>query len=289
MQPLHGSLEKVLVINWCKTGMIGNNVFFPLFDERQRGRFLYFLQQAIYESRQLSKSVVTLICCSGRVNEFIGKWNRNMCYRQGDIDCAHQSLTTMYLSTRKQNMESPWSNTWVFPEVGTSTLSRSHDAPWKRNQMHGTTHRFQEGDAADGTSFVPFVPCRSTLQFPSSKTKHSTMNAGTENCTNMTKQEEDLTTRLFPSSLRPVSFKKETIRGQTPMMVATTSTKFGILKSLVRMAFFKAGRKDIQSRVSAPFSRLTMYSVIGSPSKLPNTMEDVRCRHRLKSRRSKTG
>ena len=88
----------------------------------------------------------------------------------------------------------------VFPEP-------RRPPPWKRNKMHGTTYRFQEGDAADGTSFVPFGPCRSTRQFPSSKTKHSTMNAGTENCTNMTKQEEDLTTRLFPSSLRPVSFK----------------------------------------------------------------------------------
>ena len=38
-----------------------------------------------------------------------------------------------------------------------------------------TTYKFQEGDAADGTSFVPFGPCRSTRQFPSSETKHSTV------------------------------------------------------------------------------------------------------------------
>ena len=52
--------------------------------------------------------------------------------------------------------------------------------PWKRNQMHGTTHRFQEGDAADGTSCVPSGPCRSTRQFPSSKTKHGRIKSGTE-------------------------------------------------------------------------------------------------------------
>ena len=77
--------------------------------------------------------------------------------------------------------------------------------------------------------------------------------------------------------------------GQTPMMLAKMSTRCGILKSLVRMAFFRAGREDIQSRVSAPFNRFTMNSVIATTSKLPNTLEDVRCKHRLKSRRSKTG
>ena len=98
----------------------------------------------------------------------------------------------------------------MFPEGGPARFpgaTTPPPPPWKRNHMLGTTHRFQEGDAADGTSFVPIGPCRSTRQFPSSKTKHSTMIAGTENCTNMTKQEEDLTTRLFPSSLRPVFFK----------------------------------------------------------------------------------
>ena len=47
------------------------------------------------------------------------------------------------------------------------------------------------------------VPVNSLLL----KQKHNTMNAGTGNCTNTTKKEEDLTTRLSPSSLRPVSFK----------------------------------------------------------------------------------
>ena len=51
------------------------------------------------------------------------------------------------------------------------------------------------------------------------------------------------------------------------MMLATTSKRWGILKSLVRMAFFRAGREDIQSRVSAPFSRLTMNSVQSSQAR----------------------
>ena len=67
-----------------QTGTIGNNVLFPLFDKRQRRRLLYFLQQTVHESRQLSKGVVALICWSRRMNEIIGNWNRNMCYREGD-------------------------------------------------------------------------------------------------------------------------------------------------------------------------------------------------------------
>ena len=44
---------------------------------------------------------------------------------------------------------------------------------------YGTTYRFQEEDGADGTSFAPFGPCKSTRQFPSSETQHSTINTGT--------------------------------------------------------------------------------------------------------------
>ena len=73
------------------------------------------------------------------------------------------------------------------------------------------------------------------------------------------------------------------------MMLATTSTRWAKLKSLVKMAFFRAGREDIQLRGSAPFSRLTMNLFIASPSKLPNTLEAVRCKHRRKRRRSKLG
>ena len=46
--------------------------------------------------------------------------------------------------------------------------------------MHGNTYRFQEEDAADGTSFEPADPGRSTRQFPSSETKQRIINAGTK-------------------------------------------------------------------------------------------------------------
>ena len=154
--------------------MIRDNLFFPLFDERQCTRFLDFLQQARNESRQLSESVVALICCSGRVNGIIGNRNRKLFYRQGDIDCAHQSLTTMYLSTRKKK----WNHggpVLVCPQGTTSKFPRNHNVPPAKH-IYGTSYRSQEGDAADGTSFVPFGPCRSTRQFLPSETKHSTIN-----------------------------------------------------------------------------------------------------------------
>ena len=135
-----GSLEKVLVINRCKTRMIGNNVLLPLFNERQCERFLYLLQQAVYEPRQLCKSVVALICCSGKMNEIIGNWNKNMCYRQGDIDCAHQSLPTMYIFHPETNAESPWSITSVFP----GGTKRRPPPPWKRKKFIGLLTDFKK-------------------------------------------------------------------------------------------------------------------------------------------------
>ena len=67
-----GTNMKVFIIDCWESRMIRDNVLFPLFNKRQCGGFLDFLQQAIYESRQFSESVVTLICCSGGVNKFIG-------------------------------------------------------------------------------------------------------------------------------------------------------------------------------------------------------------------------
>ena len=52
--------------------------------------------------------------------------------------------------------------------------------PRKHKTIYGTTYRFQEEDAADGTSFAPSGPSRSTRQLLSSKLKHSTKNAGTK-------------------------------------------------------------------------------------------------------------
>ena len=54
--------------------------------------------------------------------------------------------------------------------------------PLRRQETsYGTTYRFQEEDAADGTSFAPSSPSRSTRQFPSSETEDSTINAGMKN------------------------------------------------------------------------------------------------------------
>ena len=52
--------------------------------------------------------------------------------------------------------------------------------PLEEKQIHGPTHRFQEGDATDGTSCVPSGPCKSTRQFLSSETQHGTIKSGTE-------------------------------------------------------------------------------------------------------------
>ena len=129
-----------------------------------------------------------------------------MCYRQGDNNCAHSCLTTMYKSTRKQT----WNHcgaVLVESQGKTNKFSRNHFvSPGKETTIHGTTYRFQEGDAADGISFVPFGPCRSTRHFPSSETQHGIINTGTGVHLHDQK-EEDLTTRLSPSSLRPVSFR----------------------------------------------------------------------------------
>ena len=89
----------------------------------------------------------------------------------------------------------------------TNKFSRNHYVPpGKETTIHGSTYRFQEGDAADGNSFVPFGPCRSNRQFPSSETQHGIINTGT-GAHQHEQKEEDLATRLSPSSLRPVSFK----------------------------------------------------------------------------------
>ena len=72
-------------------------------------------------------------------------------------------------------------------------------------KMYGTPYRFQEEDAADGTSFAPSDPGRSTRQFPSSE-HHRYSECWYENAPTRSKEEE-LTTTLSPSSLRPISFK----------------------------------------------------------------------------------
>ena len=100
---------------------------------------------------------------------------------------------------------------------------------------------------------------------------------------------ENLTTRLSPSSFRPVFFRYDTNNGQTPTIFATTSTRPGMERSFVMMAFRNAGWDAIQSRVSALFKRLTTNSIIENGSRLPNTDAAVHWRQRFISRRSNLG
>ena len=98
---------------------------------------------------------------------------------------------------------------------------------------------------------------------------------------------EDLTPRLSPSSLWPVSFRYEKTNGHTPTIFANTSTRPGMERSFVMMAFRNAGRDGIQSQVSAPFKRFITNSVIENGSRLPNTDAAVRWRQRFSSRRQR--
>ena len=97
------------------------------------------------------------------------------------------------------------------------------------------------------------------------------------------------TTKLSPSVFGPVSLRYTTMKGHTPMMLLTTSTRDGIDSSPVMKARRRLDRDIIQSRRSAPFRRVTMNSVIEKGSKDPKTEEDTFCKHRFRRRRSKMG
>ena len=79
------------------------------------------------------------------------------------------------------------------------------------------------------------------------------------------------------------------MRGHTPTMLLTTSTRDGIDSSPVMMARRRLDRDIIQSRFSAPLSRVTMNSVLEKGSKDPKTEDDTFCKHRFRRRRSKMG
>ena len=97
------------------------------------------------------------------------------------------------------------------------------------------------------------------------------------------------TTKLLASIFRPVSLRYTTMRGHTPTMLLTTSTKDGIDNSPVMMARQRLDRDIIQTRCSAPFRRVTVNFVIEKGSKDPKTEEDTFCKHRFRRRRSKMG
>ena len=105
----------------------------------------------------------------------------------------------------KANMEPSWNNTSVFLGNDEQIFPKPLRAHRNSAKMSGTTYRFQDRDAADGTSFAPSDPGRSTRPSPSSK-HHKYNKSGYENTQTRSKQ-KDLTTRLSPSSLRNISFK----------------------------------------------------------------------------------
>ena len=70
----------------------------------------------------------------------------------------------------KTNMDPSLNNTGVFLGNDEENVSATTTCPWKLSRvMYETTYRFQEENAADGTSSAPFDPSRSTRQFHSSK------------------------------------------------------------------------------------------------------------------------
>ena len=97
------------------------------------------------------------------------------------------------------------------------------------------------------------------------------------------------TTDVSPSVLRPVSLRYTTMRGHTPTMLLTTSTRDGINSSPVMMARRRLDRDIIQSQCSASFRRVTINSVIEKGSKDPKTEEETFCKHCFKRCRSKMG
>ena len=97
------------------------------------------------------------------------------------------------------------------------------------------------------------------------------------------------TTKVSPSVFLPVSLRYTTMRGHTPTMLLTASTRDGFDSSPVIMARRRLVRDIILSQCSAPFSRVTMNSVIEKGSKDPKTEDDTFCKHRFRRRRSKMG
>ena len=80
-----------------------------------------------------------------------------------------------------------------------------------------------------------------------------------------------LTTKLSPLSFFPVSFKSKTINGHTLIMLLTISISPGRKRSSVSIAIRRHCLECIQSQSSAPFSCVTINSVIENGSRVPTT------------------
>ena len=278
--------KKVLLINCRKSGLIWSHVLLPLLHKWRWGTILDLLQRAVNETRHFFTGEITMICCCWGVNKMVGIWNRNIYHRQNNKTSITHCLMWRVKFDQKQNVEAPWNNTIEF--LGNLVeLIRNYYVTIENSKVkhYGKTYIFQDAQATNETSSMPSGPGRITG--PSFPSKHHNYKLDKYDIVVIHKKGEDPTTRLTQLSFRLVSLRYETINGKTPVIIVTTSTRYGMVRSFVRMVFLSAGWDDIQSRVSAPFFPFTKNSVNAKPSKLPNTLEVVRRRQRLKKRLSK--
>ena len=175
------------------------------------------------------------------------------------------------------NMESPWGDTSVFPGGGGGpTRPTEPNVPppnWNRSEPTNILTDFKQHVEKTKLQTGELVVIEITIYPLFLKTPENQC-TWVQNRSNK-HQKRDLTTRLSPLLFRPVSLRKATINGHTPTILATTSRSSGIARRPVKMAFFSAGREAIQSRLSAPFSLLTINSVIEYGSKVPKTLAAV--------------
>ena len=156
-------------------------------------------------------------------------------------------------------------------------LRRSSGTPRDRDSKSERclcTHIFQAACGRHGTSNERVGPDKSAHPFLFSKHQKFKIHGYETVAINV--KEGDHTKTLPPSCFGPVSFRFETIKGQSPTKLAPTSTSSCITRLLLMMAFFLAGRKAIQSQLSACFNLLTLNSVMENGSGVPKTLDAVR-------------
>ena len=205
-----------------------------------------------------------------------------MHHRQSNTNYRHSCLVMTLKNHPKANLETWWNNTSVFLQ-NDQQVPRNHCVPMEtQEKKYGTTYRFQEEDAADGTSFAPSDQGRSTRQFPSSE-HHKQKTFGYESASMRSKVEDLPHNKTIALILASRLLQIGDDQGPHTDDFGYNIHKMGYTQVFCRMALF---RGHPIARLS-DFIRLTMNSVMASPSKLPNTLEAVRCKHRSNSRRSK--
>ena len=142
-------------------------------------------------------------------------------------------------------MESWWSGTNVIPGR-TSELSRNHNAPpppdhTKKKQLMGLLTEFKKKMQQTKLHACHLVHVKVPVN--PLLLKHNTAQL---RWVRKLHQHDQKKRRAYHKTI-PVVFASRLLQigdnqGLTPMILATTSTRCGILKLLIRMAFFKAGR-----------------------------------------------